>query len=179
MSQAIQDLVSEHEAILSALDILEKMVSRYEANEKLEVDEMVDFIAFLREFADKCHHGKEEGMLFPAMVAAGVPNQGGPVGAMLMEHQQGRALIARMADNLENPAELNTVLQAARDYIFLMHGHIQKENIVLFPMADRVLSADTLASLFEGFEQHEETVIGHGRHEELHAILHRLEEKNR
>ena len=47
MSQAIQDLVSEHEAILSALDILEKMVSRYEANEKLEVDEMVDFIALI------------------------------------------------------------------------------------------------------------------------------------
>ena len=58
------------------------------------------FIGFLKEFADKCHHGKEEGLLFPAMVAAGIPDKGGPIGVMLAEHTQGRQFIRDMEESL-------------------------------------------------------------------------------
>jgi hypothetical protein len=44
-------------------------------------------------------------------------------------------------------------------------------------MADKVLTEAQLEKVFEGFEEHEEKVIGQGRHEELHTMLKSLQEK--
>jgi hemerythrin-like domain-containing protein len=174
MSKAIDELVNDHEAILSALAILERMAA---ASTPVDSRDKLEFIDFLKEFADTCHHGKEEGFLFPSMIAMGVRDQGGPIGVMMSEHELGRDLLRRMSHSLSpqgNPAEFS---QAAQDYIRLLRAHIQKENTVLFPLAERALSQDNLASLAEHFEQHEEQVIGHGRHEELHHLLDRLRAK--
>src|SRR5512136_1034779 len=96
MSKAVADLMDEHEAIQSALRILRRMVSALEKTPELDEREFQDFIGFLKEFADKCHHGKEEGLLFPAMVKAGIKEQGGPIGVLLAEHVRGRELIRDM-----------------------------------------------------------------------------------
>jgi hemerythrin-like domain-containing protein len=173
MSQAIDDLQTEHEAILFSLGLLERIIARGKASGVLDEGDLRDFIGFLKEFADKCHHGKEEGILFPALVKAGIPEKGGPIGVMLAEHIQGRAFIAEMAAGLDR----ERFIGAAEGYANLLRSHIQKENSVLFPSAERVLAAGELERIYQAFEAHEETVIGAGRHEELHALLHRLEEK--
>jgi len=41
---------------------------------------------FLEVFVDKCHHGEEEKVLFPAMEEAGIPRQGVPIGVMIYEY---------------------------------------------------------------------------------------------
>jgi hemerythrin-like domain-containing protein len=174
MSKAVTDLMNDHEAILTALKIFSRMLETFQTITKVNQDELVDFIAFLKEFADKCHHGKEEGILFPAMIAAGVPDRGGPIGVMMSEHIQGRGFIHDMEVSLEDPVDWTAFEKAGRNYISLLRVHIQKENSVLFPMADRVIAADELEHMFVAFEEHEEKVIGHGRHEELHALLKSL-----
>ncbi len=177
MNQATSDLMNEHEAILSALQILERMIDKVQITKKVDTADMTAFLGFLREFADKCHHGKEEGYLFPAMKAAGVAEEGGPIGVMLQEHQEGRRLIGRMADALAGETDPESLTHAANNYISLLRSHIQKENAVLFPMTDRLFSAQKLDDLYKGFVEHEEKVIGHGRHEELHAVLETLKSR--
>jgi hemerythrin-like domain-containing protein len=177
MSKAIADLLNDHEAILSALKIMGSMVATIENTQSKDTKDISDFIGFLKEFADKCHHGKEEGLLFPAMISAGVPDKGGPISVMLAEHTQGRKLIRDMDDSLAMNFDRTKLAQAAKEYASLLKNHIQKENMVLFPMAEKVLTEPQLEKLFEGFEEHEEKVIGKGRHEELHAILGALQEK--
>lgn len=174
MSKAIDDLRNEHEAILGGLKILDSVSNRVKAGTPTDAKDLTDFLGFLVEFADKCHHGKEEGILFPAMTAAGVPEQGGPIGVMLAEHVQGRKLIGQMkAAVAAGPGPVNFA-QPAEEYAALLRAHIQKENGVLFPMAEKVLDAPTLKRIYEGFEEHESKVIGHGRHERLHAMLEEL-----
>lgn len=178
MSKAMTDLMSDHEAILTALNIFSRMLDKEKQETKVDEEELVGFIDFLKEFADKCHHGKEEGLLFPAMIAAGVPDRGGPIGVMMAEHIQGRGLIHAMDEALdEEPVNFAAFEKAGRDYIQLLRQHIQKENTILFPMADRVIAGDVLDTMFKGFEDHEEKVIGHGRHEELHTMLDDLNAK--
>jgi hemerythrin-like domain-containing protein len=177
MSKAIADLMNEHEAILSAIQILERMIAAMEKATSVDIKDIHDFIGFLKEFADKCHHGKEEGLLFPAMVGAGVPDRDGPIGVMLAEHAQGRKLIRDMEESISTGVDRAKLAQAAGGYASLLRNHIQKENTVLFPMAERVLTETQLVKLYEGFEEHEEKVIGQGRHEELHAMLKSLAEK--
>lgn len=177
MSKAMTDLMNDHDAILTALDIFSKILDKIQKEKNANPDELMDFIDFLKEFADKCHHGKEEGILFPAMIAAGVPDRGGPIGVMMAEHIQGRGYIHDMDEALEEPEDYQAFEKAGHSYIELLRMHIQKENSVLFPMADRVIAPQQLESMYEAFEEHEEKVIGHGRHEELHAMLNGLSAK--
>jgi hemerythrin-like domain-containing protein len=176
MSKAIDDLRHEHDAILSALGILDAMVGRLGGKKPPTSEDLQGFLGFLKEFADKCHHGKEEGILFPALVKAGIPEKGGPVGQMLAEHAEGRRLIKAM-EAAASPVDAKAFTEAAGGYTALLRSHIVKENDMLFPTADRVLPAPELDGIFERFAQHEETVIGHGRHEELHALLKDLKRR--
>ena len=176
MSEAIDILRHDHDAILMALSILDRIAEEARHGQIAPADAQ-DFLGFLREFADKCHHGKEEGLLFPALVTAGLPEQGGPVGQMLLEHEQGRDLVAAMSRSSESAIEPESFAEAAHIYSAHLRAHIDKENNVLFPMAERLLAPAVLEELREGFEQHEEKVIGHGRHEQLHDMLKALKVK--
>lgn len=176
MSQAIDTLRHEHDAILVALKILDRLAEQAVAGTAAPAD-IADFIGFLREFADKCHHGKEEGLLFPAMRAAGVPEQGGPIGVMLSEHEQGRTLVAAMEAASKPALQADAFAREAAAYAAHLRQHIDKENMVLFPMAEQLVDPAVLLSLNEAFEAHEERVIGHGRHEQLHDMLKALKVK--
>lgn len=177
MSKGIDDLKHEHEAILVSLQILGSMSERLLLGQAVESKDIGDFVGFLKEFADKCHHRKEEGILFPAMVAAGVAEQGGPIGVMLHEHIEGRVLIKQMEASIKPELNSAAFIKAVRDYSELLTEHIQKENNVLFPMAERVLSAAKLDSLHADFESHESKVMGAGRHEQLHNFLRAMKGK--
>ncbi len=174
MGKATQDLLNEHEAILHVFSILDKMLISSRNDEERDLNFADELVNFLSIFADKCHHGKEEGILFKELEDRGVPNQGGPIGVMLQEHVLGRQLIALMREALQG-ADMETFKIHAVEYRDLLRQHIQKENVVLFRLADQIISDEKQAELFERFEEHEENVIGHGVHEQLHAQIHAWE----
>ncbi len=95
---------------------------------------------------------------------------------MLREHVQGREYIALMSKSLE-AKDLTGFKTNAANYRDLLISHIAKENDVLFVMADRLLDEKNQNELFKKFEEHEENVIGHGVHEELHAMIHTWEKE--
>lgn len=167
MSQATDVLRHEHDAILMALKILDQISMEARLGNEKPADSL-RFLGFLREFADTCHHGKEEGLLFPAMIEAGTPASDGPVSVLRSEHEHGRALVAAMAEAVESPMSPERFSNVATDYAHHMRTHIAKENDEIFPMADRLVAPDVLDGLVSAFERHEEQVMGTGRHEDLH-----------
>ena len=58
----------------------------------------LDAVDFIRNYADRFHHAKEEDVLFVALVENGMPREHSPVAAMLMEHDQGRAFVKAMEE---------------------------------------------------------------------------------
>jgi len=169
-------LKSEHRVIEKVLDGLERLA---QAPEKSSLPKWAQAIDFARNFADKCHHLKEEQLLFPALERHGIPREGGPIGMMLAEHEEGRGYVRAMAAALEsasaNPVEALAVLQRkAVAYIRLLREHIEKENEVLFHMADSVLSAEEQKQLVHEFEEHELKEIGSGVHEKYLKIADEL-----
>ncbi len=96
---------------------------------------------FFQQFADQCHHAKEENVFFPVLKQRGIPEQGGPIGVMLYEHGLGRDCVGRMREASQaQPFDARTFSDAARQYIPLLRQHIFKENNILFRMAERVMS---------------------------------------
>ncbi len=170
MGKATQDLRKEHEAILYVLEILDKMMRSAESEKESLLRYYNEVVYFLKIFADLCHHGKEENYLFQELGNKGLPKDGGPVGVMLQEHAQGRGFIAEMGSSLDEK-DIAKFSSAAVKYRDLLRSHIEKENNILFPMADRLINEEEQERLFEKFEAHEETVVGHGVHEKLHAMI--------
>ncbi len=139
--RATQLLKEEHEIILRGLQLLETAAAK-----RKSIPE--ELIAFFTGFADAHHHHKEEDILFPAMEEAGFSRDAGPVAVMLHEHEQGRALLKAMRD----PAKF---ADAARAYAALLHAHIDKENHILFRMADQAISGDDQRRVDESFDAFE------------------------
>lgn len=139
-------LRDEHRVILGALTTLERAAERLDAGGPLPSGWWEQMLDWLRAFADRNHHAKEETSLFPAMVKAGVPAEHGPIAVMLEEHVQGRALIRGMA------AAGATRAAAAREYVSLLRDHIAKEDGIVFPLADSVLDEAGVAAVGREFE---------------------------
>lgn len=177
MTYASEDLVNEHEGILFGLQVLEKMSGLLSAGKNVPVDDLKEMVNFFKLFADKCHHGKEEGLLFPEMEKAGIPNENGPIGQMLLEHEEGRKYIAQMSDTFKQDFRPAVFVTPALYYISLLRNHIEKENNVLFPMGDERIPPDVQKRLLTAFEEHEEKVMGAGTHERLHELLDAFEQK--
>jgi hemerythrin-like domain-containing protein len=109
----------------------------------------------------------------------GFPTQGGPIAVMLSEHQAGRTFIRGMAKGAarigSDPQAGEQVRHNGFGYIELLRNHIAKENQVLFPMADRTLSAEDQHDLAQAFERFEEQETGAGVHERMLELLQELQ----
>lgn len=179
--KATGDLIAEHNAVLLALQILEKVEEALGVGAADALEHLDQLIDFFGGFVDRCHHEKEEHVLFPELEKLGVRREGGPIGVMLAEHDAGRRHVREMSNGLarlrrgdRNAAD--GIRENASGYRDLLRAHINKENNVLFPMADRLLLDDDAAKIIERFEEIERDRVGAGKHEAYYAMLHNLKE---
>ena len=174
-----QVLMEEHTLILQALDALEQKLSQVERGAPADPAYFEKAVEFLRTFADKCHHGKEEHLLFKTLVEEiGMPRHGGPIAVMLSEHELGRSLIRVIADGAaalgKSPDAAKRIIESGRAYIQLLRGHIDKENTILFPMADQFMGPEHQERLAAEFERFEAEETGAGVHEASLKLLEEL-----
>jgi hemerythrin-like domain-containing protein len=179
MTTATSVLRQEHDAILRMLEVTEEVARRLESGQAVPAETLGGLLDFFRLFADRLHHGKEEDLLFPLLEQKGMPREGGPVGVMLSEHEQGRALVRQMAEATTSYASGSEEagggwVGAARQYVALLRQHIDKENNVLFVMAENMLSADEQGELARQFEKVQEEKLGAGTRDRLHALKDKL-----
>jgi hemerythrin-like domain-containing protein len=99
---------------------------------------------------------------------------------MLMEHEEGRSYVRSMTSAVEmlevgNAAGKDALLSGAAQFIRLLREHIQKEDDILFRMADEIISEDQQTQLLSAFEEHEIGQLGRGVHEKYLALAAELE----
>jgi hemerythrin-like domain-containing protein len=176
--KSIDRLVAEHDIIERGLSVLEKVVAQIEAGQSVPNDFPKWAPQFFRQFADQCHHAKEEDLLFPLLKERGIPEEGGPIGVMLQEHLLGRDCVRRMREaseavEFDGPA----FAAAAKEFIPLLRQHIDKENTILYQMAQNVLSEADDADLIDKFSKVEQERDLEGMHERYDAEVSRWEDE--
>lgn len=150
--------MQEHRLIEQVLDCLETAAGRLGDGEPIDPDFFLDAADFVTGFADRCHHGKEEDILFDAMTAAQVPSDGGPIAVMLQEHEEGRRATqgfraAAQAMKTGNADAAADVTRHVFDYVELLREHIAKEDGILYPLAEQVLSPPAMQGIAEQFDR--------------------------
>ncbi len=140
-------LVAEHRLILRMLDVLERNALRTRRGEFRDYAFYLDAVDFIRTYADRFHHAKEEDILFEELVANGMPRANSPVAAMLMEHDRGRAFVKAMeaaarAALAGKQGQDEAIAANALGYLELLREHIAKEDGILYPLAERLIPAE-------------------------------------
>ena len=173
-------LKKEHKIVLMVLNGAEREANSIQYTGKVQVEKINQMVDFFRNFTDKCHHAKEEGYLVPKMEERGVSRESKPISFMLKEHIKGREKVKAIAEALPKAKKGDSsAIKSLKDnlstYVQLLRGHIDREDNILFPMADRVFTAEDQEALSEAFEKVEAEEMGEGVHEKYHRLAHELE----
>jgi len=173
------DLRSEHAGVARMLRIMDVMAGRVRDGARFDRTELDEVTEFLQVFVDRCHHTKEEQLLFPALSAANVSSVAGTVVVLLADHERGRATAARIAALTDRLAEDETaasaeLVESMTEYAEHLRAHIRREEGDCFDVADRDLPAAVQDELNVGYARVEREVVGEGRHEAFHEMLDRL-----
>jgi hemerythrin-like domain-containing protein len=172
-------LEDEHHFISKVVSAMAILAERLEKGESLGQGELQEIFGFMRMFADKCHHGKEEVHLFPLLRRKGVSVSGCPLAILMAEHQRGRTLVKDMLTFIveygkgETGAK-NSLVRVLTDLTKLYSNHIWKENYLLFPMTDKILNPEEKKDLLMKFDDVERE-IGKDIHNRFEQVAEKLE----
>ena len=178
MAKATEVLEREHKVIHKAVAIMAQLVEQLEMRHAVKPDILRDLLQFMRVFSEQCHHGKEESYLFPYLESKGVPSTGCPLSALRSEHAKSRQLMEDL--NAATTAYISEpergrlpLVQVLQNLVGLYPSHIWKEDYLLFPMAEKILSQSDHELLIRQFEKAEE-VLGTNAHQSFEALAEDL-----
>ena len=153
-----QVMAAEHRLIETVVKALGGVAAALEKGQPADAAMLDTAVEFFRIYADKLHHGKEETLFFPMLVKRGVPPQGCPIGGLNHEHEKGRVLVRALAEQAPpyaqgKPGAKEALLETLHGLVDLYQNHIWKEDAMVFPMADKLLTPADQEELSERFAE--------------------------
>jgi hemerythrin-like domain-containing protein len=157
---ALHSLAADHRLIRQTLDAFEVYVGYIEAHQPVERFDLQRFVAFFEDFADQYHHGKEETLLFPALVAAGLDWNAESLLRVRSEHDQEHYLMRSLSySGLQGEAwseeDRRHFLSVAKEFISFQRNHMRFENTEIFPRIEDVLSEHARLRLTREIERYD------------------------
>jgi len=154
MEKPTKILSDEHQNILKVINAILKECDGLQAGKPLDSNFFAKVIDFIRNYADKFHHAKEEDILFVELCKDTVLMHCNPVEQMLHEHDLGRNFVKDTEDALKDGIT-EKVIENARGYAYLLQDHIFKEDNILYPMADQALNQSIQDLMINKFQEAE------------------------
>ncbi|OVE77542.1 hypothetical protein BVX99_02330 [bacterium F16] len=145
-------LMNEHQLILEYITLLDDyagFVSTNPSDALLKKGHL--FVDFIATFADRYHHAKEENILFRHLEGDGVLTHCNPLPQMLHEHDEGRRAVKEMRAALDL-SDQSAFVKAAVYYATLLKDHINKEDNILYQMAEDGLSDEQKSDILREYD---------------------------
>jgi hemerythrin-like domain-containing protein len=171
--------MGEHRLIEQVLGSLETYAVEIGDGRRPERGAVADYALFFRGFADACHHGKEEDILFQRLLQRGFARDAGPLAVMYHEHELGRRRVRELFELGAQPepfapAQTRQLIAAAAGFVPLLRGHILKEDRILYPMALRALTGPELDAMDAEFDAFAARVEQDGSGDRFRALAEDL-----
>ena len=178
MEKATTILSEEHKHILKVIDSITKECEKIENENNIKKEFFNKAIDFIKNYADKFHHVKEENILFKELCKEEVEGKMhcNPTQQMLHEHTIGREFVKGMIQSLEENNK-KKLLENAIGYTNLLQDHIFKEDNILYPMADEVLTEEKQEEILVACEKAEKELFEKGTKEKYIELAEELSKK--
>jgi regulator of cell morphogenesis and NO signaling len=157
LSKGLKQLKSEHPLLLEQLEGMYELTQKVDQELDIETN-FTELITKVKEFkaALDPHSEREEGILFP-MMGAYIGTTSGPIAVMEYEHDQAKSNIGAFLAKVEGELDSNEKKKKAAELIqnayFILTEHFSKEENVLFPMAERMLTDEEKEELFRKIQE--------------------------
>lgn len=177
----IELMVDEHKYIKRMLSVIRKYCNKILNGENVRYEDFFKIIDFVRNYADKHHHGKEEALLFERMTEELGPTADKLVRlGMNVEHDLGRLHVSELEAAVKSVLEGNKearldVIANAISYTHLLNRHIDKEDGVVYKYAQNNLSKETMERLENECKAFEQKALEEKVQEKYIKLLGELE----
>lgn len=181
--KSIEIMVNEHENIKRMLKVVREISYRVMTMGEFDMEDVPKIIDFIRIYADKHHHGKEEDILFKTMnEKIDKLREAGSITGMYIEHDLGRLFMKDLEDALKEYSQGNDrarldIIANAVGYTNLLERHINKENMAMYKFAEKMLEDEDKLFIEEKAGQIEKQAEAEGLQEKYIELLENLEEK--
>lgn len=149
-SPPMKKLVLEHELIKRWVALIPKVVEHLDRESEEGGIIIRDGMAFVRNYADKYHHAKEEEILFKYF-----GEDLDIIKTMHVDHECARAHVRDILGALEE-GDMEKITEHLTAYRELLMEHIKKEDEILYPWMDRSFSTTQVGELFSKFNDVDE-----------------------
>jgi hemerythrin-like domain-containing protein len=174
----IGPLMIEHRLIERMIEVIGRRVDQMEKENKVDpqfIDLTVDFI---RTYADRCHHGKEEDILFRDLLLKPLSREHNKIlEELIEEHRWGRETVSTLVSAKANylrgeQGALTTIADCLKSLVNFYPKHIEKEDRQFFMPCMQYFSAEEKAAMLEEEWEFDRNLI----HEKYRGIVARAEE---
>lgn len=151
-SPPMQKLVDEHVLIMRLIALIPEIINNLDVKSEEGRQIVLDGIDFIRSYADKYHHAKEEDILF------GYFDEDLAIIKVIGEdHVTGRGFVKAALAALDDK-DKEAVARHLTSYRELLTQHIKKEDDILYPWMDRNLTTTQVGELYSKFQEAEEQI---------------------
>lgn len=169
-SPPIKKLVDEHALIKRLIALIPDIIENMNLNGKEGRQLILDSVDFIRSYADKYHHAKEEDILFKYF-----DENLDIIKTMLTDHEAGRNHVRCVVEGVEKQDKM-AVAEHLNGYKELLTEHIKKEDEILYPWMDRSLSVSQVGEMYQKFNERDKNK-GEEVPESCEKFILRLEER--
>ncbi len=179
---AISLMVEEHKNIKRVLKAIRKLCIKILNGEEVDYNVFYKVIDFVRNYADKHHHSKEEEILFKKMSEElGETIEKGPIMGMLTEHDLGRLYMSNLeealkrVENGDKDSRVDVIANSV-SYTDLLYRHIDKEDNAIYKFGEKQLSKEALEEVEKKCKEVEEEALNNGIQEKYLSLIEELEQ---
>jgi hemerythrin-like domain-containing protein len=173
----IGPLMIEHRLIERMIRIIKELLEIIQAEKKEDPAQVERIIHFVRAYADCCHHGKEEEILFRELGRKAIsPEHKRMIEELIEDHMLGRRITTSLAEanrRYQNgdASALSEIADGLRSLIEFYPQHIEKEDRHFFiPVMGYFSPEEEEAMIREGYESDSRLL-----HEEYADLVKTLE----
>lgn len=145
-SPPMKKLVNEHKLIKRWVALIPGLVENFDINSEEDRNLIREGVDFIRSYADKYHHAKEEEILFKYF-----DENLDILKVMHEDHENARAHVRAILEALDKK-DKEAISEHLKAYHELLSEHIKKEDEILYPWMDRNLSITQIGELFSKFD---------------------------
>ena len=177
-----ENLINEHKKINELLDIMSKIALKIKSKDVFYPNDVEEVVKYLINIIENSHHGKEDDVFYPELISSGIPKETAPLSIINYEHLISVNYLKDISSCVENCKIGNDfsgelLADSLTNYVIAIKNHIQREEEIVFPIANEVFSIEKQNDILQRFEIIEQKYISNSFNDQFDKLLNKFKNK--